>query len=106
MAACFIARTHRNGTIMDRQKDIEVELLNMLRNFELMREPGPQVTFAEMGGNSLLIIRLHMELSMTYSGLMTIQDIFDHPTVEQLARLIFERKSGKSSGYAVGDLHL
>jgi hypothetical protein len=44
--------------------------------------------FFEVGGHSLLLVKLHSELSAAFPGRLAIADYFNHTTVAKLAVLI------------------
>lgn len=70
---------------------IQATLLTVVR--ELLKNPtiGPKENFFLAGGHSLLGMQLIMRLREAYRVDMTLRELFDGPTVEQLAAMI-ERK--------------
>ncbi|WP_431262152.1 amino acid adenylation domain-containing protein [Roseateles chitinivorans] len=44
--------------------------------------------FFDLGGHSLLIVRLHQELDLMYPGRLAMSDFFTHTTVEQIAAFL------------------
>ncbi len=47
--------------------------------------------FRELGGDSLMLIRIYSQLNRAYPGVLKVQDLFDHRTVQELAAVIRER---------------
>jgi amino acid adenylation domain-containing protein len=45
-------------------------------------------SFFEVGGNSLLLVRLHHLLERRYPGRFTLADLFSHPSVRAMAQLL------------------
>ncbi len=62
---------------------------------------GVNENFFEVGGNSLLLVKLHAELEKTYPGRVSITDIFANPTIAKLARFIEEQENGQSKQISV-----
>ncbi len=54
---------------------------------------GVKDNFFDLGGNSLLLIRMHSKLEALYPGKVSITDIFSHPTVSKLAEFIERKES-------------
>lgn len=53
---------------------------------------GRQDHFFEIGGNSLLLIRMHAKLEEQFPGIFKVADLFSRPTVAGLAELLAERE--------------
>ncbi|MFC4306452.1 acyl carrier protein, partial [Cohnella boryungensis] len=49
--------------------------------------------FFELGGNSLLLLRMHRELEKQYPGALSVADLFAYPTVSKLAGRLDEAAS-------------
>ncbi|WP_410813372.1 amino acid adenylation domain-containing protein [Micromonospora sp. 067-2] len=49
-------------------------------------EIGPRDSFFDLGGHSLLLLRVHRMLAERFGDAVTVTDLFRHPTVEALAR--------------------
>jgi|GEM_PF-375258 len=70
---------------------IEQQLWTIWQELLQLEEHGVDHNFFEIGGNSLTIVQLHERLEVTYPGATRIADLFAHPTIATLARLIEER---------------
>lgn len=47
--------------------------------------------FRELGGDSLMLIRIYAGLNKAFPGVLKVQDLFDHRTVQELGGVIRER---------------
>lgn len=56
-----------------------------------VEEINVQDSFYDMGGDSILATQLVKEIALEYPGMVSISDIFDKPTIEELARLISKK---------------
>ncbi len=54
--------------------------------------------FFEIGGHSLLVIRMHAAIDSWYPGVVGMTDLFVHTTIAKLARFIDEARSGGTFG--------
>jgi|GEM_PF-987284 len=54
--------------------------------------------FYEIGGNSILLTQVYERLVTHYPGMISVTDLFAHPTIERLAVYIGEQAVGKISG--------
>jgi hypothetical protein len=61
---------------------------------------GRQDHFFEIGGNSLLLIRMHAKLEEQFPGVFKVADLFSRPTVAGLAELLAEGE-GKDDAVAL-----
>ena len=61
-------------------------------------------TFFELGGQSLMLAKMVHELKKDFPGRFALVDLFQYPTVRQLARFLTREadRSGESGPYAVG----
>ncbi|MCO7226519.1 non-ribosomal peptide synthetase, partial [Pleionea sp. CnH1-48] len=56
--------------------------------------------FFDMGGHSLMVMRLLAGIRKQLTCTLTIVDVFNHPTIEELASCIDSRDSSLSDGFA------
>jgi acyl transferase domain-containing protein/acyl carrier protein len=52
--------------------------------------------FFELGADSILLMRIHMELDKRFPGVLSIADMFEYSTVSKLAEYIVEQESDSS----------
>ena len=57
---------------------------------------GLHENFMAVGGNSILVVKMHDEIAQRYPGIVGISDIFANPTISSLARYIETRRTGAS----------
>lgn len=69
----------------------ESEVLAVWRHVLSLREIHPDEEFLDLGGNSLLAMQIVNRLSETFPVALTMQDLFENPTIASLAALIEER---------------
>ena len=48
-------------------------------------------TFSNLGGNSILAVKLHRELEVVYPGLLDIADIFTYTTVKEMTEYVTQK---------------
>jgi amino acid adenylation domain-containing protein len=71
--------------------ELERTLAAALREVLGLDRVGVRETFFEMGGNSLAMIRLHSRLERALGREVPIAILFQHPTIESLARRLAEQ---------------
>ena len=49
--------------------------------------------FFALGGNSLLLIKLHSLINQKYKNIIQMQDLFDYRSVRKLSEVILKRNS-------------
>lgn len=68
--------------------DVEQSLLDLCRHLF----PGHMVSndqnLFELGADSLMLVRVHEEIEARYPGKTDVTDLFDHPTIKELAAYI------------------
>ena len=50
--------------------------------------------FRELGGDSLMLIRIYSRLNTKFPGVLKVQDLFDHRTIQEIAGVVRERTAG------------
>jgi acyl carrier protein len=63
-----------------------------------------QTPFRELGGDSLMLIRIYAQLSRCFPNVLKVQDLFDHRTVQELAAVVRERTAPKTETPALNVL--
>jgi amino acid adenylation domain-containing protein len=74
--------------------EVETLLLELWQGTFRIQEIGVDDNFFELGGHSLLAVQLLKNMNQTFSSRITLKDLFDGPTIVQLARKI----SGSPAG--------
>jgi aryl carrier-like protein len=64
---------------------IEQRLLGICNAVLAPRQISPQDNLFEIGASSLKLIEIHEQVDVEYPGLVDLTELFDHPTVGQLA---------------------
>jgi len=68
--------------------EYEVAVLDIWRDVIGRENIGMNRNFFEVGGNSISLIQVHARLNERFPDLLSIADLFGHPTIRQLARHI------------------
>ncbi|QUI21834.1 amino acid adenylation domain-containing protein [Vallitalea pronyensis] len=68
--------------------ETEAIILDLWKKILSKDHIGVEDSFFDSGGNSLLLMDLYMELSRLYPLKVTVTDLFAHPTISKMARLI------------------
>ncbi|MBE8597849.1 non-ribosomal peptide synthetase [Xenorhabdus sp. BG5] len=74
------------------QGEIEQQIAAILQNLLGLEQIGRHDSFFDLGGNSLSIIQLMARLRDAFHLEVSIQDIFTHPELSELAELIASRQ--------------
>jgi hypothetical protein len=76
---------HQEGTV--RQPETEIEAMVLAVWEKQLQFEGISTTdnFFDLGGNSILAVRVHGELDRLYPGRLTVADLFIHSSVQQIA---------------------
>jgi len=61
-----------------------------------LSEVGIRENLFELGGNSLLLVRLHARLEAAFGSRLSVVEMFQHPTVEAQARVLTEDAGGQA----------
>ncbi|MFM9116222.1 MAG: non-ribosomal peptide synthetase, partial [Planctomycetota bacterium] len=85
-----ISPTKNTPAIVFPANDLEAELAAMFAQLLGSAQLSTSANFFDSGGHSLLAVRLQNRLRTTISADLSLRDIFDYPTVLQLARRIQE----------------
>ncbi|MFM9067834.1 MAG: condensation domain-containing protein, partial [Planctomycetota bacterium] len=90
-----ISPTKNTPAIVFPANDLEAELAAMFAQLLGSAQLSTSANFFDSGGHSLLAVRLQNRLRTTISADLSLRDIFDYPTVLQLARRIQELRRQK-----------
>jgi len=66
--------------------DIESRLLRICNGVLVSKQIGPDDNLFEIGASSLKLIEIHEQVDREYPGHIDLTELFDHPTVAELAR--------------------
>ncbi|MDR2215989.1 MAG: non-ribosomal peptide synthetase [Nevskiaceae bacterium] len=75
---------------------IENRLLNLCNAVLAPKQVGPADNLFEIGASSLKLIEIHEQVDHEYPGLIDLTELFDHPTVADLARHLAHKLTAKS----------
>jgi hypothetical protein len=70
------------------RNDVETLLVELWQGTFRIQEIGVVDNFFELGGHSLLAVQLLKNMNQTFSSKITLKDLFDGPTIAQLAAKI------------------
>jgi malonyl CoA-acyl carrier protein transacylase len=70
------------------RNEVETLLVELWQATFRIQEIGIADNFFELGGHSLLAVQLLKNMNQTFSSKITLKDLFDGPTIEQLAAKI------------------
>jgi acyl-CoA synthetase (AMP-forming)/AMP-acid ligase II/aryl carrier-like protein len=68
--------------------ELESQLLRICNAVLTNRQVGPADNLFEIGASSLKLIEIHEQIDRDYPGQVDLTEIFDHPTVAELARFL------------------
>jgi aryl carrier-like protein len=75
---------------------LEAQLLRICNTVLSTRPIGPADNLFEIGVSSLKLIEIHELIDREFPGQIDLTEIFDHPTVAELARFLSAKVSGKA----------
>ncbi|AIC93107.1 non-ribosomal peptide synthetase [Shouchella lehensis] len=81
--------TNKKEIIAPRTSE-ENKIVSVWRELLNIEQIGIKESFFELGGNSLIATRVIYQLQETFDVKLTVKDLFEHPTVEELARKVCE----------------
>src|SRR5690606_3373620 len=70
---------------------IEARLLNICNSVLAPRRVGPLDNLFEIGASSLKLIEIHEQVDRDYPDMVDLTELFDHPTVAELAAYLSSR---------------
>ena len=84
----------RQGAPLDGASTVEAELQAICDAALAGRRIGPHDSLFDVGVSSLKLVAIHEQLEQRWPGAVDVTDIFDHPSIAELARLIESRREG------------
>ncbi|WP_162160539.1 phosphopantetheine-binding protein [Paenibacillus gorillae] len=87
-----------NTTIINEEKnfknptnEIEWKISEIWSKVLNLNDISIDADFFKLGGNSLKMIRVHSLINIHFPSIITVQDLFDHRTIEELGKVITEK---------------
>jgi len=77
-----------SSTYIAPRNEVETLLADLWRSTFRIQEIGVDDNFFELGGHSLLAVQLLKNMNQTFSSRVALKDLFDGPTIAQLAAKI------------------
>ena len=71
--------------------DFETKISEICRNTVTDKTIGPDDNLFEIGISSLALAEIHEQLEETYPGMVEINDLFDYPSIRQLAEFLRQK---------------
>jgi amino acid adenylation domain-containing protein len=90
-----------NHALVTARSPMQAALAGIWKDVLDLESVGVQDSFFELGGNSLLAVRLISKINRTLNLTVRVADLFKSPTIEQLTNLIVERGPSKTVRPAV-----
>ena len=84
------------------RNEVESALLAIWQKMLGLDDIVNDVSFFDAGGNSLLLIRLHMMIEERFPGAVKLTELFSVPTIGDQSRLIGERTTGSAGEHRRG----
>ncbi len=85
------------GAPLDAASTVEAELQAICDAALAGRRIGPHDSLFDVGVSSLKLVAIHEQVEQRWPGTIDVTDIFDHPSIAELARLIESRREGSGS---------
>jgi acyl carrier protein len=67
---------------------VEQKLLAICQNIIADKPMSPQDNLFELGISSLALTEIHQQIDDEYPGLLELDDLFEHPSVQELSKVI------------------
>ena len=90
-------RSARSGAASQSTDAIEARLLRICNGVLASREVGADDNLFEIGASSLKLIEIHEQIDRDYPGLLDLTELFDHPTIAELARHLTSKLAQRSA---------
>ena len=87
----------QRGMARDATSTIEAQLQSICDTTLEGRRMGPHDTLFDVGVSSLKLMAIQERVDERWPGLIDVTDIFDHPSIAELARLIESRQSNRGA---------
>ena len=95
------ARSPKDGGGRDPRDETERRLQQLWQNILNVGPLGLRDKFFALGGHSLLAVRLVAEVEKSFGQKLRVSDVFQHPTIEQFARLLRQGKAPRNDSAIV-----
>ncbi len=79
------------------KSDTEKQIAQIWQEVLQLKEVGINDNFFDLGGNSLLLIRVHKNLSKILAIHLPVTRLFEHPTIATLAQYLEQEQVGKTA---------
>jgi len=89
--------TINNNEIQNTTTDCEIKLQSTWDDLFKTNKIAINVNFFEIGGDSLLAIKLCAEIHKNFNIEINVQDIFSNPTIYELAKFLDTKKTSKNN---------
>ena len=86
LAEVAALRGSKAGSTAQSTDAIESRLLRICNSVLVNRAVGPDDNLFEIGASSLKLIEIHEQIDRDYPGVLDLTELFDHPTIAELAR--------------------
>ncbi len=77
--------------------DIEAELLAIWQKVLSAQDIGAETNFFDIGGNSVLFLRMASEIEKRYPEVLNLAEAFSHPSIRALGKLIYEKRENEKT---------
>ncbi|QMV44167.1 non-ribosomal peptide synthetase [Cohnella cholangitidis] len=88
------------------QNEIEEKLAGIWKELLNVDRVGIRDQFFDIGGHSLLLLRMHAMLDGEYPGKVKVTDLFAYPTIEKLAEFLAPIRAGSESETSLAYIEL
>jgi acyl-CoA synthetase (AMP-forming)/AMP-acid ligase II len=95
--AALRALAGQQGLRLDGGSGIEAQLQQICDSALEGRRLGPNDSLFDIGVSSLTLMGIHEQIEQRWPGLLEITDLFDHPSVAELAHFLEARLSGRGT---------
>jgi non-ribosomal peptide synthetase component F/thioesterase domain-containing protein/acyl carrier protein len=92
------ARSQSEKTAVDSRDELEHQLTRIWQKVLGIKQIGINDNFFDLGGNSLLAVRLFTEIEREFAKKLPLATLFEAPTIEELANLL--RRKGWSAPWS------
>jgi len=92
------ALASQGGVALDGRSGVEAELQQICDQALGASRVGPNDSLFDVGVSSLTLLAIHEQVEQRWPGAIEVTDIFDHPSIAELARLIEARLEARSTG--------
>ena len=97
------ARAPRAGGFLAPESDIERRIAGVWQEVLGVEAVGTSDNFFDLGGHSLLMVRVHGRLSEIFTGNLSVVDLLRYPTVASLAAFIAAQTEEPAVPLAISD---